>query len=136
MTLTGHPIKYSKNLPCKQFHDFIRKTLLCHLQTGAILLVGKVGHVKPRYLALPLTVEPSKPRMCPDAQFLNLWMLDKPFSLDGVTHLPRHVFTDTYRTILDDKSGYDNLLLTEDSSTYFSIRWGGWYFTYNTLPFL
>ena len=37
------------------------------------------------------------------------------------------------RTLI--KSSYDHLLLTEDSRTYFGIQWGGWFFTYNTLPF-
>lgn len=96
-----------------------------------------VGHVKPPHLELTLIFEPSKPRMCHDSRFLNLWMLDKPFSLDRVTDLPRYVFKDSYQTVLDDKSGYDHLLLTEDSRTshIFGIQWGGWYFTSNTLPF-
>ena len=42
---------------------------------------------------------------------------------------------DTHQTVLDDKSGYDHILLTEESRTFFGIQWGGWYFTYNTLPF-
>ena len=37
--------------------------------------------------------------------------------------------------MLDDKSGCDYILLTESSCTFFGIQWGGWYFTYNTLPF-
>lgn len=36
---------------------------------------------------------------------------------------------------MDDKSGYDHLLLADASRTYFGIQWGGWYFVYNTLPF-
>lgn len=39
------------------------------------------------------------------------------------------------QTILDDKSGYDHLLLTKESRTFFGIQWGGWYFVKNTLPF-
>ena len=62
-------------------------------------------------------------------------MMEKPFSLDRVTDLPRYVFKDYYQTVLDDKSGYNHLLLTEDSRTYFGIQWGGWFFTYNALPF-
>ena len=65
--------------------------------------------MKRPYLVLPLTVEPSKPRLCHDARFLNLWMQDKPFTLDGVTDLPRYVSKDSYQTVLDDKSGYDTL---------------------------
>lgn len=25
--------------------------------------------------------------------------------------------------------------MTDDGRTFFAIQWGGWYFTYNTLPF-
>ena len=61
-------------------------------------------------------------------------MREKPFSLDRVTDLSRYVFKDSYQTVLDDKSGYDHLLLSEDSRTYFGTQWGGWFFTYNS-PF-
>ena len=114
---------------------FIQRTLKDRLKTGAISLVGKVGLVERPYLILPLTVEPTKPRLCHDARYLNLWMRDQPFSLDSVKDLPRYVSKDSYQTVLDDKSGYDHIWLTKESRTYFGIQWGGWYFTYNTLPF-
>lgn len=98
-------------------------------------LVGKVGQVGPPRIVLPLTVEPTKPRLCHDARYLNLWMLEKPFSLNKVTDLHRYVFKDSYQTVLGDKSGYDHLLLSEESRTYFGIQWGRLVFTYNTLPF-
>ena len=41
----------------------------------------------------------------------------------------------SFQTILDDKSGYDHLLLSVESRTFFGTRWGGWHFVYNTLPF-
>ena len=72
-------------------------------------LVGKVGQVGPPPIVLPLTVEPTKPRLCHDARYLNLWMLEKPFSLNKVTDLHRYVFKDSYQTVLGDKSGYDHL---------------------------
>ena len=62
-------------------------------------------------------------------------MQDKPFKLDHVGDLPRYVSRNSYQSVLDDKSGYDHILLTDDSRTFFGIQWGGWYFTYNTLPF-
>lgn len=130
------PSEYFKNnFSCKQFADFVRKTILERLTTGAVSLLGKVGQVDPPHLILPLTVEPSKPRLCHDARFLNLWMVDMPFSLDTLTNLPRYVTPGSFQTILDDKSGYDHLLLNEESRTFFGIQWGGWYFVYNTLPF-
>ena len=81
----------------------------------------------PPHITLPLTVEPTKPRLCHDVRYLNLWTWEKPFSLDRVTDLPWYVFKDSYQTVLDDKS--------EDSRTYFGIQWGDWFFTYNLLPF-
>ena len=48
-----------------------------------------------------------------------------PFSLDRLIDLPRYVGRDTYQTVLDDKSGYDHILLSEDSRKYFGIQWGG-----------
>ena len=62
-------------------------------------------------------------------------MQDKPSTLDAVTDLPRYMSKDSYQTVLDDKSGYDHILLYDDSKTFFGIQWGGWYFKYNTLPF-
>ena len=101
----------------------MRHTWIDRLQTGAISLVGRVGEVNPPHLVLPLTVEPYKPRLCHDAQFfLNLWMKDMPFQLDTLLNLPRYVGRDTYQTILDDKSGYDRLLLTKGSRTFFGIQ--------------
>ena len=112
---------FKNNLSCKPLADFVRRTLIDRLQTGAISLVGRVGEVNPPHLVLPLTVEPSKPRLCHDARFLNLWMKDMPFQLDTLLNLPRYVGRDTYQTILDDKSGYDHLLLTKESGTFFGI---------------
>ena len=130
------PTKLFPNNPsCRPFSDFVRRTLLDRLENGAISLLGRVGHVSPPHLILPLTVEPNKPRLCHDARFLNLWIVDQPFQLDRLCDLPRYVSRDSYQTILDDKSGYDHILLTEESRTFFGIQWGGWFFTYNTLPF-
>ena len=98
-------------------------------------LFVRVGRVCPPHLVLPLTVEPTKPRLCHDARFLNLWMVDVPFKVDSLVHLPRNVGRESYQTIVDNKSGYDHSLLSEKSPTYFGIQWGGWYFLYNTLPF-
>lgn len=130
------PIRFFKNnSSCRPFADFVRQTLLDRLATGAVSLLGKVGEVKPPHLVLPLTVELTKPRLCHDARFLNLWMNDVPFKLDTLMNLPRYVSKDNYQTILDDKSGYDHLFLDEQSRTFFGIQWGGWLFQYNTLPF-
>ena len=128
------PPAYFRNSPsCKPFTDFLKKTLLDRLRTGAISLKGRISEVELSHLVLPLTV--TTRRLCHDARFLNLWMMDVPFKLDSITNLPRYVAQDTYQTILDDKSGYDHLFLREQSRVFFGIQWGGWIFLYNTLPF-
>lgn len=126
---------FRNNRSCQGFVDFIHRTLVERIKSGAISLHGRVGEVTPPHIVLPLTVEPTKPRLCHDARYLNLWMRDLPFQLDKLSDLPRYVTKDSFQTVVDDKSGYDHILLTEDSRTFFGMQWGGWYFTYNTLPF-
>ena len=35
--------------------------------------------------------------------------------------LPRYVSRDSFQTVLDDKSGYDHILLTNDSRTFWEF---------------
>lgn len=128
-------IEFENNKSCDNFTDFIDKTLLERVCSGAISVVGRVGQVDPPHLIMPLTVEPSKLRLCHDNRFLNLWMADRPFRLDNLSHLPRYLTTGCYQTTLDDKSGYDDILLDLPSRTFFGIKWKGWYFVSNTIPF-
>lgn len=130
------PQKYFPNsISCKPFAQFVSDTISSRLATGAISLVDKVGQVDPPHLVMPLTVEPSKPRLCNDNRFLNLWINDSPFTLDPLAALPRYVSRDSFQTVCDDKSGYDHVFLTPASRTYFGFQWAGWYFTSNSIPF-
>ena len=133
-TLPPHRI-FSNAPSCKPFAQFISDTIIYRLRTGAISLWGRVGEVPPPHLVMPLTVEPSKPRLCNDNRFLNLWIRDMPFQLDSLLGLPRYVFPSSFQSVCDDKSGYDHVLLTPESRPYFGFQWGGWYFTSNTIPF-
>ena len=105
------------------------------MTTGAIRVWGKVGVDSPPYLVLPLTVEPSKPRLCLDARFLNLWMKDMPFSLDKLADVSRYIYKGSFMTKCDDKSGYDHVLLSSSSQTYVGFEFGGFWFVCATLPF-
>ena len=107
---------------CNKFSDFISHTLEERLLTGAVRVLGKVGEVAPPRLVLPLTVGSSKPRLCIDARFLNLWMRDSSFSLDKLRDVPRYVYPDSLMSKIDDKSEYDHVLLIEESMQYFGIR--------------
>ena len=64
---------------CEEFTDFISSTISQRLANGSISVWGKVGECTPPYLVMPLTVEATKPRLCHDERFLNLWVKDSPF---------------------------------------------------------
>ena len=126
---------FPNNRSCQAFSEFISNTILERVANGSLSVWGKVGEVSPPHLVMPITVEPSKPRMCHDERFLNLGIKDLPFSLDLITDLPRYVHKGNFQTTCDDKSGYDHIRLSTESRTYFGLEWSGWYFVSNTLPF-
>ena len=123
-------VEFGNNKSCDGFHDFIDKTILERVCNGAIPVWGRVVTVKPPQLVLPLTVEPTKPRLCHDNRFLNLWIMDRPFKLDNLSDLPRYLDKGSFQTTLDDKSGYDHILLDEPSLTFFGLQWKVWYFCF------
>ena len=110
-------------------------TIVEWVSAGALAVWGKVGETTPPHLVLPLTVEPTKPRLCHDERYLNLWIKDVPFSLDHLTDLPRYVLPGHFQTCFDDKNGYQHVLLHSLSSTYFGLKFKGVYFVFRALPF-
>ena len=56
-------------------------------------------------MVLPITVKPSKPRLCHDERFLNLWIRDLPFKLDHLSGLLRYVLLGHFQTTLMIKVG-------------------------------
>lgn len=119
---------------CKPYARFISDAILDRLASGAISIWGTVREVDPPHLVMPLTLEPTKPRLCNDNRFLNLWIKDTAFKLDSLTALPRYVYPNFYQTVCDDKSGYDHILLCTDSRSFFGFQWAGWYFV-SSIPF-
>ena len=125
------PMVFENSKSCLEFHPFISDTILKWVHTGVLTFVGRVGHCSPPHLVLPLTVEPSKPRLCHDERFLNLWIKDLPFKLDHLPDLPRYVLPGNFQTVFDDMSGYQHVRLHPDSETYFGLQWEGCYFTFS-----
>ena len=125
---------FANHPSCKAFAQFISDTLIERLASGAISK-GKVGECPPPRLVMPLTVEPTKPRLCNDDRFLNLWTQNRPFKLDSVQHLPKYVLPGFFQIVCDDKSGYDHIQLSVDSRTFFGFEWGGWFFVSCCIPF-
>ena len=54
-----------------------------------------------------------------DARFLNLWMRDALFSLDKLSDVTRFVYPNSFMTRCDDTSGYDHVLSSEASQSFF-----------------
>jgi hypothetical protein len=51
-------------------------------------------------------------------------MKDTPFSLDTLSEVPKIVKKNSFLTKLDDKSGYDNVLMSENSKSFgVSMGW-------------
>lgn len=122
--------EFNNSPSCAKFHSFVTSTILDWVSSGALQFWGKVGEVEPPHLVLPLTVEPTKPRLCHDERFLNLWIKDLPLKLDLVTDLPRYVFHGHYQTVFDDKNGYQHVRLNANSRTYFGVRCYFVYFSF------
>ena len=128
-------MEFPNNPICSQFKDFISSTIIDRFKAGSLIFWGKVGQVQPPHLVMPIAVEPTKPRMCHEERFLNLWINDCPFLLDYLSDLPRYVGPGHFQTVCDDKSGHDHICLSPSSTTLFGLSWKGCYFVYNTLPF-
>ena len=58
--------------------------------------MGKGGGHRSPFLVLPITIEPSMPRLCIDARYLNLWTRDSPFALDKLIDVSRYVYRGSY----------------------------------------
>ncbi|XP_069134615.1 uncharacterized protein [Argopecten irradians] len=129
------PILLSNSKTCIGYEEFILQSLLERVANRSMVVWGKVGEVEPPYLVMPLTVEPSKPRLCHDERFLNLWIKDNSFTLDTLKEVPRVIPKGSYMSNIDDKSGYDHISLSVNSRKYFGVQFGGWDLVYTSLPF-
>ena len=128
------PTIFPNNPICNQFKEFISSSLVERVRNDSISIWRKEGQCQPPHLVMPITVEPFKPRLCHDERFLNLWMITPPVSLNQITDLPRYVEPGHFQSKLDDKSGYDHIILTKENRDYFGLLWKGWFLS--SIPYL
>ncbi len=72
---------------CKVFHDFCKNEVMQNVdrvRSGALPVIGREGHVEP-----PLIVLPIEPRRVLDCRYVNLWIIDTPFSLEILADVAR-----------------------------------------------
>jgi hypothetical protein len=91
-------ISFNNALSYKPFDKFVSETIIAWVASGVATFHGLKDNCAPPYLVLPLTVEPSKPRLCHDERYLNLCIKDMPFKLDHLPDLPRYVFPGHFQT--------------------------------------
>ena len=70
------------------FEEFITNTILERVANGSLVFWMQLTHAP--HLVMPITIAPTKPPMCHDERFLNLWIKDLPF-----------IGLITYQTFLD-----------------------------------
>ncbi|KAJ8300928.1 hypothetical protein KUTeg_022447 [Tegillarca granosa] len=117
------------------FFAHFKGKFIDRIRNGSLHLVGKKEECQPQYLVMPLPIESSKPKLCHDERFLNLWIKESPFVLDTLRDIPRLVPKESFITTSDDKSEYDHIFLTEQSRKYFGLQFGGWFMCYKTIHF-
>ena len=120
---------------CEEFAAFVTGTIYERVQNGSMMVWGRVGDADPPRLVMPLTIEETKPRLCHNEMYLNLFCKDCPMSLDTLKYVPGLVRRGMFYSSCDDKSGYDHVKVTEESRTFLGVQWGGYYFVYTVLPF-
>lgn len=120
---------------CKKYHAFICDVLYEKIRSDAIRVLGKVGECEMFHIVMPLTIEPSKPRLCHDERFFNLWVKDLPFQLETLRYVHRLVGCNAFLITTDEKSGYDHVRLSNDSQGYFGLIFGGYVMVYTVIPF-
>uniref|UniRef100_A0A8W8HTC3 Uncharacterized protein n=1 Tax=Magallana gigas TaxID=29159 RepID=A0A8W8HTC3_MAGGI len=102
---------------CKKYHAFICDVLYEKIRSGATRVLGKVGEREMPHNFMPLTIEPSKPRLCHYDRFFNLWVKDLPFQLKTLRDVHRLEGCNAFLIATDEKSRYD-------SRGYFGLIYG------------
>ena len=127
---------YGKNSEsCAKNADFVARELENRIRNGSLELLGRYDECRWPRCVMPLTLEPSKPRLCHDERFLNLWVKDSPFRLDTLKEVPRMMERGEFLCTTDEKSGYDHVKLSTPSRDFFGLMFDGWVMRYTTLPF-
>lgn len=69
-----------------------------------------------------LIVESSKPRLCHNERFNNLWIKNLPFMFETLKDIHRTVQKNSFMATCDEKSCYDHVKLNESFRTYLEFN--------------
>ena len=121
------PIELPNHVPAS--HDeWVNNEIEPLVQKGSLTAWSTVADTKtqpqPR-ICLPLGIEPSKPRLIWDAQYLNSMCKHSPFQMDGVGKVAQCSWKEVQQVKLDDKSFFHDIPLAPESWEYFGLCWRG-----------
>jgi hypothetical protein len=86
--------------------SFIGDQIHEEVRAGAAVVWGTGRECVPPHLVLPIGCQPSEPRHQQDARFLNLGDAGRPFSYEGLQHLPHLSNEVEFGFNIDLVSGY------------------------------
>ena len=88
------PLEQPNGPICERYMDFVASMWQEWILCGAVQVLGRLQEVPPPLVVMPSTVESSKPHVCHDERYLNLWKWAFPFTLDILKDVPRKVVRD------------------------------------------
>lgn len=93
------------------------------------------GECQPPRMVIPLTVEPSKLRICHDERNISLWVKDLSFRSETLKDI--HCLVDKKALLItcDEKSGYSHIKSDEESQEVSGIQFGKLFMVYTTYSF-
>ena len=121
-----------------EFDDFVRAEIGTLVGRGCVArwddVRGATGPARPR-LIMPLSVEPSKPRLIYDARSLNQHVADFPFSMDTVGRVAQIAAEMCFMTSIDDASAFHHIGIHAASWPLLGFSYDGVDYVWRVLPF-
>ena len=131
------PNHHQKNNVPKFFNKWVTEEIKKWEKSGVIIKETENLRAK---VELPLTIEPTKPRLIHDARYLNLFCRDKPFKMEGAGKIPQvgWMGPGMFMFSVDHKSGYHHVALHHSAWEYFGMEWEGviYIYIYGYNPYL
>ena len=130
------PSRWEPNRVPHRFQDWVSSQIQEYVVSGAVApwIPRDRGSARPT-LIHALSVEPSKPRLIYDCRFLNSFIVDRPFVMEGLGAIPSLCPIGAYQATLDHKSGFHHVRLESGSQHLFGFEWDGQLYTWTALPF-
>lgn len=121
-----------------EFDGFVRGEISALLGRGCVArwddVRGATAPARPR-MVMPLSVEPSKPRLIYDARSLNKHIADFPFSMDTVGRVAHIAAEMCFMTSIDDASAFHHIGIHSASWPLLGFSYDGVDYVWRVLPF-